>query len=224
MRDLIWHWVKDLQMREVTVPVDDAINEHSGVEDRQDRGLYYYQLHTALSQLPDQLFLFKTVPERLIFAGTEEEHRLFCERFKLYIPRLIVKDFLHLAQVINQAMGFLGNSSMCWNIAEAMKVPRILEYCADVPCCFAITKDDDFGVEFLYEGEAQFFIQEMLNQFGGNQQKVLYACPVCQTENRTTGTKKNVPYYHCKNCQTLYCKPIAQDNMVGGLHEKMKRK
>ena len=203
----------------VTVPVDDAINEHSGVEDRKIEDCIIINFTQRYRNYQINYFFLKQNQERLIFAGTEEEHELFCERFKLYMPRLIVKDFLHLAQVINQAVGFLGNSSMCWNIAEAMKVPRILEYCADVPCCFAITKDDDFGVEFLYEGEAQFFIQEMLNQFGGNQQKIFYACPVCQTENRTTGTKKNVPYYHCKNCQTLYCKPIAQDNMVGGLHE-----
>jgi hypothetical protein len=75
----------------------------------------------------DYNFLKHYAPD-LIFAGTEREHWLFCNQWGLgSVPRLVVKDFLELAYAIKNCRFLLGNQSMNWNLAEAMKTPRLLE-------------------------------------------------------------------------------------------------
>lgn len=68
----------------------------------------------------------------LKFVGIEAE---FMDMRKA-IPNLEfvpVADFLQLAQVIRSASLFIGNQSFPYSLAEAMKVPRILEQCLYAP-------------------------------------------------------------------------------------------
>ena len=65
-------------------------------------------------------FFLKDYQDKVIFAGTEEEHRIFCKEWKLEIPRLIVKDFMELAQAINACRFFVGNQSFCWHLSNSM--------------------------------------------------------------------------------------------------------
>jgi hypothetical protein len=224
-----WYATPDLALGKglanawITVPHNDNIDQQCGITDRKIEDCMIINFTERYRNHQINYFFLKQYQHRIIFAGTEEEYDLFTQRWELDIPRLEVKDFLVLAQAINQAVGFLGNSSMCWNIAEAMKVPRVLEYCVDVPCCFAITKDDDFGVECLYEGDTIYYVEEMFRMFSKNKNvvkhTVYYDCPVCKTNNPAIGSKKRMKYYTCSNCHTLYCPPINQANMLGGLHE-----
>jgi hypothetical protein len=80
-----------------------------------------------------QYFFLEKYKSQLLFTGMPEEHKIFCEEWNLDIPLLQVKDFLELAHVIESCKFFLGNQSMCFAIAEAMKTPRILETCHFVP-------------------------------------------------------------------------------------------
>lgn len=78
-------------------------------------------------------FFLKEYKERLMFVGTPDEHKKFCMDWDLDIPHYIVNDFLELAVAIKSCKLFLGNQSMCFAIAEAIKVPRLLEICDFAP-------------------------------------------------------------------------------------------
>lgn len=69
----------------------------------------------------------------LLFVGLPEEHETFNKQWGLEIKHYQVKDFNQLAYAINSCRFFLGNQSMCYAIAEAMKVPRLLEVCEYAP-------------------------------------------------------------------------------------------
>jgi ADP-heptose:LPS heptosyltransferase len=49
------------------------------------------------------------------------------------LRHLECEDFLQLARVIKAARFFIGNQSFPYAVAEALKVPRILEVCPEVP-------------------------------------------------------------------------------------------
>lgn len=66
------------------------------------------------------------------FVGTQSEF----EEMKQTLPKLRhleCGDFLQLARGIKAARFFIGNQSFPYAVAEALKVPRILEVCPDIP-------------------------------------------------------------------------------------------
>lgn len=80
-------------------------------------------------------FFLKPYETNLLFAGTKEEHELFCKRWALNISHLEVDNFLDLARAINDSRFILCNQSLCWNLAQSMQVPRLLELFAPFPNC-----------------------------------------------------------------------------------------
>ena len=78
--------------------------------------------------------------ESALFIGIKEEY----DDLKKQIPNLEFyepKDFLEIAQIIKSSKFFLGNQSVCYPIAEALKVPRLLEASPDYPVVQPIGKD-----------------------------------------------------------------------------------
>lgn len=106
----------------------------------------------------DYFFLQNYAPD-LIFAGTEREHYLFCTRWNLNIPRLIVKDFLELAYALKEARFFLGNQSFNWNICSAMKIKRILELCSYAQNCIHGIGEDSYG--FFYQVGCEYYFRTL---------------------------------------------------------------
>lgn len=104
-------------------------------------------------------YFLKKYEDRVIFLGTDREHYMFCNKNKLSIPRLVVEDFLELAQAINQCSFVLANQSMVWNIAEALKVPRVLEVCAPAANCVPVGEN---AYDFLHQGAAEFYVDRMV--------------------------------------------------------------
>jgi hypothetical protein len=96
----------------------------------------------------DYSFL-KKYDNEILFTGTEVEHWKFCTDFKLNFPRLIIDDFLELAQVMKSCRFFVGNQSFPWNLANAMGIPRILEMCSYAPNCQPFIGKDNLG--FLHQ-------------------------------------------------------------------------
>lgn len=90
-------------------------------------------------------FFLKNYKDNLIFSGTENEHQLFCEKWEIDIPYLVVNDFLQLAFIIKNSKLLLSNQSFQWNVAEAMKTPRVLELCTYAPNCQAFIGEDSYG-------------------------------------------------------------------------------
>lgn len=78
-------------------------------------------------------FFLKDYQDRVMFAGLPIEHDAFNKQWNLKTEYLQVADFLELAQYIDSCKFFIGNQSMCFAIAEAVKKPRILEICLFAP-------------------------------------------------------------------------------------------
>lgn len=109
----------------------------------------------------DYFFLKNYAPD-LIFAGTEKEHWLFCNKWQLTIPRLEVNDFLELGYALKASRFLLGNQSQLWNLAEAMKTPRILEICNFAQNCIPMIGEDSFG--FFHQVGVEYYYRTLYNK------------------------------------------------------------
>jgi hypothetical protein len=108
----------------------------------------------------DYFFMKKYAPD-LIFAGTDREHWLFCNKWQLSIPRLEVKDFLEYAYAIKGARFLFGNQSLGWNLSEALKTPRVLEMCRYAPNCHPFVGVDSYG--FFHQVGAEYYWRKLYN-------------------------------------------------------------
>lgn len=95
------------------------------------------------------------------FAGTEKERDEFCKQWDLNLPYLRVHNFYELAQLIKGCEFFIGNQSMCYNIAEAMKVPRILEACSFAPNCIPVGEK---AYDFYQQEGLEYYFNELSKQ------------------------------------------------------------
>lgn len=93
------------------------------------------------------------------FIGTADEHKAFCEAFDLNIERFMVPDFLSLANTLNACTLFIGNQSFCWHVADAMKIPRLLEVSPDYPNTLPTGAK---GYGFLYQNALLYYFKKMV--------------------------------------------------------------
>jgi hypothetical protein len=100
----------------------------------------------------------KNYQDRVIFIGAKSEHELFCQEWKLDIPYLQVIDFLELANALASCKFFLGNQSFCYNLAEAMKVPRIVETCGYAINCIPHGAD---GYDFVLQTGLEYYFNKL---------------------------------------------------------------
>lgn len=113
------------------------------------------------SNIIDYYFLQKHAND-IIFAGTEKEHYLFTGKWSLNVPRLQVKNFLELAHALKNCRFFLGNQSMCYNICESIKVPRILEICSYAQNCIHMIGEHSYG--FFYQAGVEYYFSVLFNK------------------------------------------------------------
>lgn len=92
------------------------------------------------------------------FVGTKIEYNLFTRLHRLNIEYCEVNDFLSLAQAMLYCKFFIGNQSFCWNLAESMKIPRILEICPWIPNCITTGKD---GYDFLHQDAVEYYVEKL---------------------------------------------------------------
>lgn len=69
----------------------------------------------------------------LMFVGLAPEYDQFMRETGLDIQWAQTKNAYDLARVIRAGRGFVGNQSLAFSLAEAMKVPRVLEICPWLP-------------------------------------------------------------------------------------------
>lgn len=98
----------------------------------------------------------------LIFAGLPEEHAAFCQAWELDIPLLKVDSFLQLAVALRSCKFFIGNQSMCFAMAEAMKIPRILEVCPYAPNVIPCGRD---GYDALHQFAMEWLVKDLNSRF-----------------------------------------------------------
>jgi hypothetical protein len=101
----------------------------------------------------------------VVFAGTKAEHENFCEEWDLDVDYLEVNNFLELAAYIKGCRLFIGNQSMCWNLAEALKVPRIVEVCRQAPNCIPHGAD---AFDFLNQKGLETSLEFLNNKYKKN--------------------------------------------------------
>ncbi|MDC0370041.1 hypothetical protein OAM71_01125 [Pelagibacteraceae bacterium] len=97
--------------------------------------------------------------ENILFIGLKKEY----EDLRLEIPNLKFydcKDFLEMATIINSSKFFIGNSSLGFPIAEALKVPRLLEACPYFPAAQPHGKN---AYDFYYQTHFEKFFKILLN-------------------------------------------------------------
>ncbi len=96
--------------------------------------------------------------KNIMFTGMPEEHAEFCKDFELDIPLLKVRDFLELSDYICNCRLFIGNQSMCFAIAEGLKIPRLLEMCPAAPNVHPVGADAHY---FFFQEGLTFWVQEL---------------------------------------------------------------
>jgi hypothetical protein len=93
----------------------------------------------------------------LKFIGVESEYK----DIKQFIPAIEwieVKDFLQMAQIIAGCKFFIGNQSFPYSIAEALKVPRILEVAYDV---INVVPEGENGYDFFFQEHFEWLVNHL---------------------------------------------------------------
>jgi hypothetical protein len=103
-------------------------------------------------------FFLKQHQENILFAGLPSERDLFCKTWDLNLKLLQVDDFYELAAWIKGCKFFLGNQSFCYQIAESLKVPRILEICPQLPNCIPVGPN---GYDFYHQGSLDYYFGKL---------------------------------------------------------------
>lgn len=106
----------------------------------------------------------KAYEDRLFFIGYQDEFVDFTVVQELNIPRLPVKDFLEMAMVIRSCSFFIGNQSMAFSLAEAMKVPRVLEVCPYLPNVIPSGRD---GYDVYFQSTFQAIVKDLAGRENG---------------------------------------------------------
>jgi hypothetical protein len=78
-------------------------------------------------------FFLKEYQDKILFIGLEEEFKQFQMDWGLDVKWYTPGNAYQIAVLLQSCKLFIGNQSMCFAIAEAMKVPRILEVCDMAP-------------------------------------------------------------------------------------------
>lgn len=126
-------------------------------------------------------FFLQPYQEDILFVGTELEHAIFIHRFNLKkIKRLIVKDFLELAQAIQQSKFHISNQTMALQISQGAKHPRIVELCVFAPNVLVIGKN-------AYDFMAQEALEYYFHTLNGSLPKHMASLKLSPSLNRISG-------------------------------------
>jgi hypothetical protein len=108
-------------------------------------------------------FFLQKYQDKALFVGTREEWKAFKEQWDLpRLDRLDVKDFLWLAIAIKSCKFVLGNQSFVWNLAEAMKHPRLLEMCSFAPNCQPFIGKHSYG--YYHQNAVEYYFDKLMNE------------------------------------------------------------
>lgn len=104
-------------------------------------------------------FFLKKHEASLLFVGTVEEYHDFRGKWKLLnLNYLSVQDFYELAVILCSCKGFIGNQSFAWHVADAMKIPRVLEYCSVFPNTHPTGAN---GEAALYQEALELYVEKL---------------------------------------------------------------
>lgn len=90
--------------------------------------------------------ILKKYEKDMIFIGYENEYKNFISSSLLSVPFYFPKSFIDVAQIFNHCRFVIGNQTMYFAIAEAMKVPRLVEMSTTIP---DVIPKGKFGNDFV---------------------------------------------------------------------------
>lgn len=134
------------------------IDTPSRVYDKRVKGKILINRTSRYRNPAISYYFLKDYTKELIFAGLPEEYEAFCKDWNIDIPYLEVSDFRELAQAIWSSCFFIGNQSLCFAIAEAMKQPRLLEVCPFAP---NVIPSGECGYDFMHQFAFEYLFKEL---------------------------------------------------------------
>jgi len=99
--------------------------------------------------------------DKIMFVGLKKERDLFCNNWGLDIPLIEVENFLQLAKIIKACKFFLGNASMCYQIAEAVKSKRLLEIFPLHPNVIPVGEN---AFDYYHQISMEYYFNKLLKQ------------------------------------------------------------
>lgn len=105
----------------------------------------------------DYSFL-KPYEDDIIFCGTMREYNIFCMSYDLNVRKLLIGNFLELAQAIKQCKFHITNQTQAFQLSEGQKTPRILELCGAAPNCIPI---GELAYDFFAQGALQYYFHKL---------------------------------------------------------------
>ncbi|GGH23675.1 hypothetical protein [Mucilaginibacter phyllosphaerae] len=105
-------------------------------------------------------YSFLNAYPKVVFIGIESEYKDLLP----VIPNLQwkpVTDFLELAQVVAGCRLFIGNQSFPFSVAEALKVPRILEVSYEI---INVVPEGEGSHDFFYQEHLEYLVKELTNE------------------------------------------------------------
>jgi hypothetical protein len=96
----------------------------------------------------------------LKFIGVESEY----QEMKTFLPGIEwvkMRDFLQMAQMIAGCRLFIGNQSFPYSVAEALKVPRILEVAYEV---INVVPEGANGYDFFFQEHFEWLVHDVYNR------------------------------------------------------------
>lgn len=104
-------------------------------------------------------FFLKDHQEILLFTGLPQEHDTFCKKWGLNIPLIKYDTFYELSCAINNCKFYMGNASMGFQIAEGLKIPRLLETFPSAPNVIPFGKN---GFDFYHQQAAEYYFKKLI--------------------------------------------------------------
>jgi len=114
----------------------------------------------------------------VLFVGTELEYHIFRLRNGLDIPRLVVNDFLELAQALKQCKFHISNQTQAFQLSQGLKIPRIVELCEFAP---NVIPYGEKAYDFFAQEALEYYVREL----NGEPIKALYPEPTGSIEVNT---------------------------------------
>lgn len=99
--------------------------------------------------------------DHVLFVGLPEEHGIFCKQNKIDVPRFCAMDYKGIAKGMYDCRFYIGGQSSLFQVAEGLKIPRILEVCRDIPN--VIGSGPGF-YDFLQQDKLEYYVYKLFNE------------------------------------------------------------
>ncbi len=106
-------------------------------------------------------YFLKKYEKDILFVGTDIEYVIFKTRYKLDIERLVINNFLELAQAMKQCKFHLSNQTMAFQISSGLKIPRVVELCSFAPNVIPVGEK---AYDFYAQAALEYYVANLMGE------------------------------------------------------------